>query len=116
MIVIEDLPTVYFDVDDTLVLWPEFGSEDFGYTLDLGAGIFVRPHEFHIQKLKEHKVRGHKVVVWSQGGSEWAEKVCKALGIEAYVDVVISKPRWFYDDLPASAFLHECDRIWIEPR
>lgn len=30
------------------------------------------------------------------------------------VDLIISKPQWFYDDLPASIWLTEGDRIYKE--
>lgn len=106
MKVIESNNMVCFDVDDTLVMWdiPEshdheaFMFDSFGYPTRL------LPHLKHVELLKQFKVRGHLVVVWSQGGHEWAAAVVKKLGIEEYVDMVMTKPKWIVDDLPPSAW------------
>lgn len=65
----------------------------------------VKPHRKHIEELKKHKMRGHTVIVWSAGGWEWAEAVVRALKLEKYVDLVLEKPTWYYDDLPAQEFM-----------
>jgi hypothetical protein len=65
----------------------------------------VMPHERHIQLIRQFKARGHTIVVWSQGGWSWAESVVKTLGIENLVDIVMDKPNWYIDDLPAEAFM-----------
>ena len=54
--------------------------------------------------MREFKARGHYVIVWSQGGWEWAEAVVKALGLEDLVDEVKTKPQWMVDDI--------CPSIW----
>lgn len=122
-----DKPTVYCDVDDTLVKW---GSPNSPEEEKNSVVVVVPAHKYthiieeteqkyeniqyeqrvvlikeHINQLKEHKRRGHVVVVWSAGGSEWAAAVVKAVGLESYVDVVISKPSWYIDDLPANEFM-----------
>jgi hypothetical protein len=97
----------YFDVDDTLVKWGYAGLPVEG-SIAIECEGFVQhlvPHKKHIDQLKAHKARGHTIVVWSQGGDKWAEAVVKALNLEEYVDLVIEKPQWYYDDLPASAFM-----------
>lgn len=45
------------------------------------------------------------MVVWSAGGWDWAEAVVKTLKLENFVDLVISKPTWTYDDLQPSEFI-----------
>jgi len=75
---------------------------------------FVLPHREHIKLVKQFKARGFNVVVWSQGGSAWSERVVKALDLQDYVDVVTGKPNWFIDDLPSNCFLPEVNRIWRE--
>lgn len=65
----------------------------------------VKPHKKHIEQLKLHKLRGHTVIVWSAGGWEWAEAAVRALKLEKYVDLVIEKPRWAYDDLPPNEYM-----------
>lgn len=66
---------------------------------------WVRPHKKHIEQLKLHRLRGHTIIVWSAGGWEWAEAAVKALNLEQYVDLVIEKPTWFYDDKTAAEFM-----------
>jgi hypothetical protein len=51
--------------------------------------------------------------VWSAGGHEWAEKAVRMLGIEEYVDVVMSKPAWWIDDLPANKILNGNSEIYL---
>lgn len=99
---------VYCDVDDTLVIW------DYPIELELYDAIefnnygykqLLLPNYNNIQSLKEFKLRGALVVVWSQSGGAWANEVVKKLQLEDVVDLVISKPKWLIDDLPASEFM-----------
>lgn len=111
MHVIQSHKRVNFDVDETLVIWDwRPVSPDGVGLIDIVDPIsghieVVLPHQQHITLLKQFKARGHTVMVWSQGGWAWAESVVKALGIEDLVDYVDSKPDWYVDDLPASAFM-----------
>ncbi len=98
---------VCFDVDDTLVMWNiPVGHE--GKTKlfnNFGYAEWLLPHEAHIKLLKQFKVRGQFVIVWSQGGHQWATEVVKHLGLEEWVDLVMAKPKWIVDDLPPSAWM-----------
>jgi hypothetical protein len=108
-------PTVFFDVDDTLVMWNQ--SPTHPNAVEMKVFGFVEnlvPHEGHIKQMKDHAFRGHHVVVWSAGGWEWAQAVVIALGLEQYVDEVMDKPHWFYDDLRSDQFMPESLRIYIE--
>ena len=106
MIVTDNDNIVTFDVDETLVMWSwpqkydglSITFNNFGYAAQL------LPHDKHIELLKQFKARGHYVIVWSQGGYQWAREVVKVLGIEKYVDLVMTKPKWIVDDLPAAAW------------
>jgi phosphoserine phosphatase len=64
--------------------------------------------------MKSHKFRGHTVIVWSAGGVEWAKTVVTALGLENYVDLVVAKPKWYYDDLQSHEFLPASSRVYHE--
>jgi hypothetical protein len=113
IVIDSDFP-VPFDCDDTLVIWdypPEKLSECIYLKIDI-TEIPLLPHKKHIEELKKHKARGHRVIVWSAGGWEWANEVVKKLELEEFVDVVMSKPRWFYDDLPSTEFMPEINRIY----
>jgi len=112
VIELPDRPTVFFDVDDTLVMWrPALPHEK---RVQFGPDIYAVPSEAHIYKLKEHHARGHIIVVWSQGGGEWASRVVKALGLDKYVMITASKPAWFYDDKSADYFMPEHIRVFKE--
>lgn len=124
MVVIPCKQIVFFDVDDTLVAWdatPE-QLEERGIEIICPGSLvsvdedgtqgfapewkqLILPHRKHIEQLKKHKMRNHTVVVWSAGGWDWAHAAVKALKLEKFVDLVISKPTWTYDDLPASEFM-----------
>lgn len=115
MQVIKNDMTAYVDVDQTLVLWG-YTSEDPGaiqiQSPDGLVSEYVIPHLPHIEKVKHHKARGQLVVVWSAGGWEWAEAVVRKLGLENYVDLVIAKPQWAWDDLTPNEFIRE--RCYID--
>ena len=122
MIVVPCKQTTYFDVDDTLVMWdatPE-QLEERGVDFECPGSFTIidgemketppwkerlLPHRYHIEQLKKHKMRGHTIIVWSAGGYDWAAAVVKALGLENFVDLVISKPTWAYDDLQPNEFI-----------
>jgi len=103
---------VCFDVDETLVLWPEnhgFAS----HTQPSEGSIAIRdpydgstnhlvPYKKHIDLLKKYKGRGMCVVVWSAGGVLWAKSVVNTLGLADYVDLVMTKPSKLVDDLSLS--------------
>lgn len=142
MIHIKSSQVVFCDVDDTLVKWGSCPPEEQGTAIPITCPIsryrkaaedelgeelpkdeeyqvgewteYLRPHKKHIEQLKQHKMRGHVIVIWSAGGDEWAMAVVKALKLEAYVDLVISKPTWYYDDIPCQEFMGK--RIWMEDK
>ena len=107
-------PIVYFDCDDTLVSWKHCGQwkENMIEFMDPNdkSSIWLEAIPDHINAIKAHKIRGHTVIVWSAGGADWAEEVVKRIGMSQYVDAVMSKPTWFYDDIPSSEFMPEINR------
>lgn len=111
MFTVKSHRSVFFDVDDTLIIWDwQSVTDDMNELITIvdpesGHTEMVLPHQRHIQLLKQFKARGHTVVVWSAGGWAWAESVVKQLGLEDLVDVTMAKPDWYVDDLPASAYM-----------
>lgn len=105
-------PVIWVDVDDTLVLW-NTPSDYPGPTVWLSLGLFYtgdklkRSFAINTRLVSLIKKYSGTVVVWSQGGVEWAEMVVKALELEAYVDLVITKPFVLYDDLASSRWMPE---------
>ena len=110
-------PIVFFDIDDTLVSWrcyPKISKNSIEFEDPLSHGsIYLNVIQEHVEAVKSHKLRGHTVILWSAGGALWAEEVMKKLGLSAYVDACMSKPNWFYDDLPADEFMPEINRKYF---
>ena len=118
MRVIKNENVIFFDVDDTLVLWDrEFNSPHYDTVAITdpydSKTVHLRPHEPHIKLLKNHFSRGTVIVVWSQGGFSWAKAVIDALGLQKFVHLVMSKPKSYVDDLPVERWMN--DRIFIKP-
>ena len=108
MQVIDEKPTVYFDIDNTLVLWNDKSSVSVVRVPDVDVeGKYYRLsiHQKHVQLLLRYHKQGYNIVVWSAAGSRWAANVIKALGLEEIVDLAISKPTRYVDDLDASEFM-----------
>ncbi len=99
MIVIPATKTIYVDIDNTLVIWE--GENFYG-------------HPEHIESIKKFYKRGHTLVAWSAGGAGWADHAVQSLNLESYFTLAIGKPDWFIDDLPASKFMPEENRVFIE--
>lgn len=101
-------PTVFFDCDDTLVMWSPSDVEVSLANADMKKVTFVcngfeeeaYPNDYNVNLLIKLRKRGHNIVVWSSAGSDWAEAVVKGLSIESYVDVVCNKPMMYVDDKP----------------
>jgi len=112
---------VTIDCDDTLVMWPE-NKTTFPYTTPAshtqpyegsvgfpdpydGGTNFLVPHEKHINLLKKYKARGFCIIVWSAGGVKWAKSVVETLALQDYVDIVLTKPNRYVDDLACEKWM-----------
>lgn len=90
------------DVDDTLLLMnypPEYDHLAIDFTNN-GRTERVLPHHKHIKCIKQLKLRGHAVVIWSAGGWDWSNAVAIELGLDDDADIIMCKPKWLIDDLP----------------
>ena len=104
---------VAFDTDDTLIYWDAdkfLHPEDVRHNCNVeikfkGKKLIRVVMADHVSELKLQKESGQTVVVWSASGVDWAEAVVKALKIEEYVDLVMSKPTKLYDDMEASEWM-----------
>lgn len=105
MLYLENEMIVYFDCDDTLVMHQINNNKIEIKDPYSNTSCFLTPHKRHIKLLKDFKSRGYTVVVWSAAGAKWANEVVKSLDLKDSVDLVISKPLKFVDDLPASEVL-----------
>lgn len=107
---------VCIDCDDTLVMW---ALDDTSKNIPIedpyipGVINYVTPHEKHVKLVQQYKGRGFTVIVWSAGGVEWAHNVVKALKLEDYVDIVLTKPSRYVDDLPCGEWMG--NRVYLQP-
>lgn len=115
--VIKSESIMYWDCDDTLVLWtdaPQSLKE--GEFVDIidpydEKNVRLKIHYPHVKLLKNKFNRGTTVVVWSSNGYRWAEAVVNALGLQSYVHLIQSKPQAYVDDLTAGEILGE--RVYL---
>lgn len=107
---------VFVDIDDTLILWNSTGkgvevSFKDPYSKDI---LTAYQHDNNIRLLKEKYKRGYTVIVWSQGGWPHAQAVIKALKLQKYVHLVMSKPSCYIDDKTVCDWFPS--RVWLDPK
>lgn len=118
MITIKNENVDPYDVDGTLVLHENpdtIPEEERAYIPDPVSNekIVVRINRPMIRLLKESRARGSFVIVWSRGGYAWANNVIRALKLNNYVHLIISKPMAYFDDTEVQAWLPY--RVFIGP-
>lgn len=106
------------DVDDTLIINYNDTTKDLGrkvkvYDAVTNKFITMVAHEANIRLLLEEKHRGGFIIVWSRSGYEWAKHVVQALDLENFVDLVMSKPLAYIDDMPVELWMK--DRVYLKP-
>jgi predicted HAD superfamily phosphohydrolase YqeG len=109
MNVIDNENIVCVDVDDTIVYWNTPADPDGKlkyFDIETKNGMEVMAvNESTIRDINRHYLQGHYIIVWSQSGKDWAKAVCDSLGITKKVSAVMSKPKWYIDDLPADEWM-----------
>lgn len=114
---VENEHVYMFDVDDTLILWDdEIHAPGEGRIAVVDPydkiTVYVKPHTRHVKLLTQMKGRGRYVVVWSAAGAKWAQAVVDALGLDHSVDLILTKPIGYVDDLPVDQWMK--NRIYIQ--
>ena len=106
---------LYVDCDDTLVLWDLSSYPDKPrLELDCWGPVELVKHDKNINLVRKFAKLGYGIVVWSQTGAEWAQRVSEAVGISDIVTLYLTKPRYYLDDLPCQAWMGE--RLYRDPR
>lgn len=106
---------VMFDIDDTVVM-EHSKDPDLTYTDVLtGKEKHGKIHKAHVEQIIKHKARGYYVVAWSGNGYRHVEQIIKALGIEAHVDLIMSKPIKHFDDLKDANDILKA-RVYLEDK
>lgn len=96
--------TIFFDVDDTLIMWGKKHQKDRTDVINIpdpyirGHVMNFTPHRTHINILKRNFFQGRQVVVWSAAGATWAKTVVEKLELEEYVTLILEKPSKYVDD------------------
>ncbi len=116
MFVLNDKPTVFFDVDSTLVFTAQEYPGDLSTARKtwFGDRMFYIHHP-HIECLLDFQARGHNIIVWSQGGSAWARAVVEQLDLCDVVTACLTKPNWVFDDKPVAEWLNDSHRSYMTP-
>jgi hypothetical protein len=107
-----------FDIDNTLILPIDPSKVSTGRIVDVYDAItkrFIRMqvHEPNVRLLIEEAHRGAYIIVWSRSGYEWAANVIRALDLVPQVNLVLSKPLVYFDDMDVSQWLK--DRVYLTP-
>lgn len=111
-----DEKVVYFDVDDTLLMWegnhtqPGKGKLAVKDPLD-GTIHYLYPHLDHIRLVKHFYNRDYYVIVHSASGGKWAKAAVEILGLEDYVHQTLAKPLKYVDDLNSTEWMG--NRVYI---
>lgn len=106
---------VMVDCDDTLIMWqtseyPELLLVDIPYgPYEPTVGI----NQKNVNLVKKLAKLGYTIICWSQSGFDWAQAVSRAVGLQEYVSLYLTKPRYYVDDLKSDAWIGE--RIWRHP-
>ncbi len=107
---LESYKVVAFDVDDTLIK-DDIDPDDVLSAKLRDKSFLFSPHRRHVNLLRTYHRKGFTIIVWSQGGYDYANSILNALGVSSLVSLVMTKPSRYIDDLPASAWMQ---RMWID--
>lgn len=112
--------TVVVDCDQTLLNWDydkyphelkdliEIEDPETGY-----KKAFL-PHFHNIEFVKNLRLQGYTIIVWSAASGLWAQKVVEILNLEKYVHLTCDKPELAIDDLlDAKRIIKSV--VWIDP-
>lgn len=111
MQVIDKIQTIMVDVDGTLVTRKK--PDDFTLPIEFnnyGVIEYLYPIAEHVNLIIKNKNKGCFIVVWSQNGHAWCVEVLTKLGLTDCVDLVMTKPSIYVDDLE---FGDWCHRIFL---
>lgn len=92
--VIESDRIVFFDCDDTLILW---NKVDLDLPTVIINGREFQVHTKHLQKIHDYHVMGFTIFIWSNSGYKWAKTVAEALKVEDKI-IAMCKPHRVFDD------------------
>lgn len=100
-------PTLFVDVDDTLLLHDlsEYPNKPRINISCNGRDFVGIPHEKNINMLIKFYKLGYEITVWSKTGKEWAREVSFMLNVNRYVTTYLKKPDFIMDDKAPSEWI-----------
>ena len=102
------------DVDGTLVIHNPGPGVPLIDVIDpeTGRPVTLGINRSMVKLVREEKFRGAFILVWSRGGYAWAKNVINALHLENHVDLIMTKPMAYFDDIPVEEWLET--RIFLD--
>lgn len=116
MLIIKSNKIVMIDCDDTLIMWDKSKYKGKLEPVTIKINKFksvVYKNQKNINLIIKLKKLGYTLIVWSLSGYEWAQKVTKAVGLENYVTICMSKPNYYVDDSEVKNWIGH--RLWRDP-
>ncbi len=107
MRIIENQMIVLVDIDDTLVMWdsptkPGLNKVEVWYGDEIK---YLTPHRPNIDLIKEYKNRGFYLIAHSANGAIHAARAIKALDMESYFEICMTKCAKIVDDRPVEDWI-----------
>jgi hypothetical protein len=104
------------DIDETVALHDlsDFPASEYVDVPYVRGPFTVVPHRKNINLLKKFHKLGYQLIFWSATGADWAESVCKTLGLDEIAFGYLSKPRYYFDDKDASSWIGH--KIYRHPK
>lgn len=93
--------TVFCDVDDTLISYPDEKENEFTRLVQDVSGdwVLVELQVNCITQIRHFEQKGYDVVLWSQQGGDWSKRIAVVFEIESLFSFFCSKPIHYIDDL-----------------
>lgn len=115
MKIIPNQKVIMVDCDETLILWSIANApKEKLITLSINElSAAVLPHQKNINLFIKLAKMNYSMCVWSRTGFDWAEAIVKALNLEQYTTLCLSKPLFYLDDAPAESWMGK--RLWRDP-
>ena len=106
---------IYFDVDDTLVMWEGNVKRPGKNKVKVSLGdenFYLTPNVKNIELMRKYRSLDEVIIVWSLGGFAWARSVLRALNLHLTPDYVLTKPTYYVDDRPNTYILKKSNNLY----
>ena len=96
-------PSAFCDVDDTLIVWNDKVGEELNLPqVEIECRGIMKTYytnPYNLEYIRKLAARGHAIVLWSAGGSDWAEAVAYGLDLDEMIFAAMAKPTYYIDDI-----------------